>query len=313
MPWLSGYHQDLELAFTEAAAILDTLPAAHRQPALEFLDKFHPLKEERSKNYICYLLPLWMQGLTGVPLHKCREFAVANIFGMLYYHIIDAVMDDRNQASINMLPIAEFIHLEFIHKYSCSFPADSSFWDYYRKYVAEWAQAVSTENSSDFFYENPVLMGRKAAPVKLSIIAPLLLSYKEALIPQLEEAVDTVLITLQMLDDWDDWEKDLLEGNYNSLVSLVQAELQIPKDRRPTAEEMNEAIYVRGLLSTYANRANIHHANLATIQTIVPHLYEFHASMLNNVVTGAQHHESEKNLLLEGGLNYYLSKILKNT
>ncbi|MBA9085469.1 hypothetical protein FHR92_001935 [Fontibacillus solani] len=313
MKWLSSYHQDLELAFTEAASILEALPVTHRQPALEFLDKFHPLKEERSKNYICYLLPLWMHELTGVPLHKCRGFAVANIFGMLYYQIIDAVMDDRDQASTSMLPLAEFIHLEFIHKYSHSFPATSSLWDYYRKYVAEWAQAVSTENSSDFFYENPVRMGHKASPVKLSIIAPLLLSHREELIPELEEAVDTVLITLQMLDDWQDWEKDLLEGNYNSLVSMVQTECEIPKDRRPTSEEINQAIYVRGLLSTYANRANILHVKLSKIQTIVPHLYDFHASLHNNIVIGAQHHESERNLLLQGGLNYYLSKIPKNS
>ncbi|MNE33014.1 hypothetical protein D3C80_1266540 [compost metagenome] len=313
MKWLTSYHEELELAFSEAVSKFEALPEAYRQPALAYLEHFHPLKGERSKNYICYLLPLWMHELTGVPFHQCREFTVANIFGMMYYHILDAVMDERSQASINMLPLAEFIHLEFIHQYSHSFPATSSLWDYYRKYVGEWAQAVSTENSSDSFYENPVRMGHKASPVKLSVVAPLLLSQKEELIPELEVAVDTVLITLQMLDDWQDWEKDLLEGSYNSLVSIAQMECQISRDRLPTVEEMNQAIYVRGLLSIYANQANIYHANLSRIQTLVPHLYDFHASLQNDLISGAQHHESEKNLLIQGGLSYYLSKLLKNS
>ncbi|MNP47202.1 hypothetical protein D3C76_1412450 [compost metagenome] len=125
--------------------------------------------------------------------------------------------------------------------------------------------------------------------------------------------MDTVLITLQMLDDWQDWEKDLLEGSYNSLVSIAQMECQISRDRLPTVEEMNQAIYVRGLLSIYANQANIYHANLSRIQTLVPHLYDFHASLQNDLISGAQHHESEKNLLIQGGLSYYLSKLLKHS
>ncbi|MNO59075.1 hypothetical protein D3C76_496540 [compost metagenome] len=313
MNWLSSYRNELELAFAEAASIMEELPEMHRQTALHFLDKFHPLKEDRSKNYICYLLPLWMHDLTEVPLNKCREFAIANVFGMLYYHIIDAVMDERDKVSTSMLPLAEFIHLEFIQHYSRTFSGTSALWEYYRKYVAEWAHAVSAENKSDYFYDNPMLMGHKAAPVKLSIIAPLLLSQREGMIPELERAVDTVLVTLQMLDDWNDWEKDLEEESYNSLVSMVHTECGISEDRRPTKEEMNHALYVKGVLTSYANRANELHNSLSYVQTAVPHLYDFHDFLRANLVTCAQNLEHEKNMLLQGGLNYFLSKNKKKS
>lgn len=311
MNWLSNYSDELELAFSEAASILEKLPATFRQPAIDYLDRFNVLKEGRVNNYICYLLPLWLNDLTRVPLKKCREFVTANIFGMMYYHLIDSVMDKRDEFSVSRLPLAEFIHLEFINLYSKSFPADSSFWDYYRKYVGEWAKAVSTENTIDAYYTNPVLMGHKAAPVKLCIVATLQLSQREELIPDLEQSVDTVLMTLQMVDDWKDWEIDLQEGNYNSLVSLVQQECNIPVGRRPSPTEVNQAMCDHGVLSVYADRAKKHHNSLHNIESIVPALYRFHLSLVDNLASGAHHFEDERQLLLHGGLSYYLSKIIK--
>lgn len=311
MKWLSNYTEELGLAFSEAASILEKLPASFRQLAIDYLDRFNVLKEGRKNNYICYLLPLWLNKLTDVPLKQCREFVVANIFGMMYYHLIDAAMDKRDEFSVHRLPLAEFIHLEFVNLYSKSFPANSSFWDYYRKFIGQWAEAVSTENTIDAYYTNPVLMGHKAAPVKLCIVATLLLSQREELIPDLEQSVDTVLITLQMLDDWEDWEVDLQEGNYNSLVSLVQQECNIPEDRGPSPAEMNQALCDLLILSTYAKQAKKHHDRLSTIESLVPDLYDFHLSLVDNLSSGALHFEKERQLLLQGGLNYYLSKIIK--
>lgn len=311
MNWLSNYTDKLELAFSEAASILEKLPAPFRQPAIQYLERFNVLEEGRTNNYICYLLPFWVHELSGLPLKTCREFAVANIFGMLYYHLIDSVMDKRDAYSVSRLPLAEFIHLEFINLYSKFFPADSSFWDYYRKYVGEWAEAVSSEHTTDSYYTNPVLMARKAAPVKLCIVAALQLGQREELIPELEQSVDTTLMTLQMLDDWKDWEIDLQEGNYNSLVSLVQKECSIPADRRPSPTEMNQAMCDHGVLSIYADRAKEHHHshNLSNIESLVPHLYHFHLSLVDNLIAGALHFENERKLLLQGGLSYFLSKI----
>ena len=104
----------------------------------------------------------------------------------------------------------------------------------------------------------------------------MLLSGHETRIPQLEEAVDLVLITLQMIDDWQDWEKDLIEGSYNCLLSMVQSDLHL-SDRRPTVEEIKQAVYVEGCLIRYSKRADVHHDALSHTSSSFPLLYEFHA------------------------------------
>ncbi|MOA46687.1 hypothetical protein D3C78_1692330 [compost metagenome] len=76
---------------------------------------------------------------------------------------------------------------------------------------------------------------------------------------------------------------------------------------------MNHALYVKGVLTSYANRANELHNSLSYVQTAVPHLYDFHDFLRANLVTCAQNLEHEKNMLLQGGLNYFLSKNKKNS
>ncbi|WP_410771723.1 hypothetical protein [Fontibacillus sp. BL9] len=308
MKWLSPYEHELQLAFTEAEAILATLPDSFRKPALDYLDKFHVLKENRSKNYICYLLPFWLQEHAGLSSRDVRRFAVANIFGMMYYHLIDACMDEPESKMSRQLPLAEFIHLEFVRIYSSYFTGESRFWTYFKKYVSQWAEAVSGEKTSDFYYEDPVRMGHKAAPVKLTIAGSMLLVNREAEILRLEQAVDNVLVTLQLLDDWQDWEKDLNEGSYNSLVSIVQTELKIPRERRPVSEEIRQAITVQNVLDILAEHAERNHESLQDYKTSLPGLYQFHESLRDNLKEGASEIEKERILLQSGGLGYWLSK-----
>lgn len=307
LKWLTNFEENLELVFSRAESILATFPDLFRNPALLYLDKFHPLKENRSKNYICYLLPFWLNEEIPIGLTEVQRITTANIMGMLYYHLIDEAMDNPAQVSKQQLPLAQLIHSELIRSYGSLFPASSPFWTYYDKYINEWAHAVTYENEQDFFHENPVRIGHKAAPVKLSIVAVMLLSGRESLISQLEEAVDLVLITLQLLDDWQDWEKDLSEGSYNCLVSLIQAELNL-QERRPTVEEMKQSIYVEGCLLRYSKKANANHHTLFNISSSFPLLYEFHAYLCNQLEEGAQRIEKDRNTLQRGGLEYLLSQ-----
>ncbi|HEY4391740.1 MAG TPA: hypothetical protein VGN02_10390, partial [Paenibacillus sp.] len=171
MDWLTRYEEDLGLIFSRAESILATFPEEFRSPALNYLDKFHALKEQRSKNYICYLLPFWLHEEVPSSLDNVHQISIANIMGMLYYHLIDETMDNPILVSRRQLPLAQLIHSEFIKIYSALFPSPSPFWTYYDKYIGEWAIAVTYENEQHFFQENPVRIGHKAAPVKLSIVA----------------------------------------------------------------------------------------------------------------------------------------------
>ncbi|AZS14072.1 hypothetical protein EI981_06120 [Paenibacillus lutimineralis] len=309
MMWLTRFEGDLGLIFSRAESILATIPEEFRNPTLSYLDKFHPLKEHRSKNYICYLLPYWLNEEVPIDPDHVHQISTANIMGMLYYHLIDETMDNPSLISRSQLPLAQLIHSEFIKIYSALFPSSSPFWTYYDKYIGEWAVAVTYENEQDFFQVNPARIAHRAAPVKLSVAAMMLLSGQETRIPQLEEAVDLVLITLQMIDDWQDWEKDLIEGSYNCLLSMVQADLHL-SDRRPTVEEIKQAVYVEGCLIRYSERADVHHRTLSYTSTSFPLLYEFHAYLCDQLEEIAQQIERDRSLLQRGGLEYLLSQQL---
>ena len=128
----------------------------------------------------------------------------------------------------------------------------------------------------------------------------------ETLIPPLLHE-STVLVTLQMLDDWEDWEKDLREGSYNSLISVVQHELQIPSDRRPTPDEVKHALHVRDILFIFAERTDQNAAILEANAPGLTHLHEFHDYLRTNLRQGAESLKDERNLLAQGGLAYWLA------
>lgn len=308
MKWLSNYEKELDLAFSEAESILYQLPVPFSKQAVDYLDKFHALKEHRSKNYICYLLPFWLQSYAGIDRETCRRIAVANLFKMMYFHLVDACMDDPDTDVSQQLTLAEFIHIEFISAYQECLKDRAPFWVYYKKYVSEWAAAVSTEKVADFYYENPVRLGHKAAPVKLSVAASMILGGREQEIEMFESAVDTALVTLQLLDDWEDWEKDLEQGSYNSLVSVVQAQLNLPSGTRPSPEEIRDGMMVHDALSELSALANRNHESLAAIKNLAPDLYHFHHDLVRNLNEGAQEVISNRNQLLNGGLEYWLVK-----
>jgi hypothetical protein len=310
MIWLSNYEQELELAFDQAAQILSTLPPSFNNQSLDYLDKFHALKQKRSKNYICYLLPYWLQNYFDVDMRVTRDFAVANIFGMLYYHLIDEIMDQPIQPSKYQLPLADLIYLEFHNIYSKYFPYDSPFWSYYKQYIVEWAEAVTEENEHDYFQTDPILLAHKASPLKVAIVGSLFITQckDNALIVQLEDAVDLVLVTLQMLDDYEDWEKDLQEGSYNCLLSMIQVELRIPQNRRPNIDEVKHALYVQDILVEYAEAATRHHKQITTIQQYAPDLILFHKFLYKNLIEAGSQIAKDRLLLQSGGLSYWITK-----
>ncbi|MCK8485737.1 hypothetical protein M0651_00950 [Paenibacillus sp. MBLB2552] len=306
--WLSRFEQDLSIAFEDSERILMEMPEEFREQAINYLDRLRLLKNAGSTNYICYLLAFWLQEVAKVKPEDSRRFTVAMIFVMMYYHLIDEVMDDPNAGDKRKLPLANLLQLEFWKIYSSYFPASSPFWISYRKYTAEWAQVVALENQIDFFQVEPVRIAHKASPVKLTVAGMLMLSAKEELLSDFEKAVDMVLVTLQMLDDWEDWEKDLREGSYNALISHVQRELEIPKDRRPNHEEMKHAIYARDTLLSYAERTDHNAAVLHSTAPALPYLIDFHDYLRNSLTQGAKSLREERELLAQGGLIYWLSK-----
>lgn len=128
-------------------------------------------------------------------------------------------MDSQESSAYEKLPLANLLYVEFLNIYRILFPEPSAFWILFNRYIMEWADSVSNENTSDYFLNDRVKIAYKASPLKLSSTAALLMSGKSDLVPQAEELIHSVLLTLQMLDDYEDWKEDLSAGNYNCLLS----------------------------------------------------------------------------------------------
>ncbi|ANS73384.1 hypothetical protein AWM70_01280 [Paenibacillus yonginensis] len=308
MEWYKRYEQDLKVVFGEAGRRIRSWNSPFEGQALRYLEGFDITRREVPTNYICFLLPFWMEPAAGQDRRLSRHLCLANIFGMMAFHLQDEAMDKPGTELHTVLPLSALLHEEFHGLYAEIFPAATDFWRFYKRYLFQWAEAVSGENEQDWFHQNPVRMGHKASLVKLAATGLLLNTGSKEHIPATEQAVDQTLVVLQMLDDWEDWEKDLEESSYNSLIALSRSKLGLPASQTLSKENIREALYTYGVLSGFAERAALWEPTVSQIRSLVPELYAFYYFLLDNLQQGASQIEAEKKLLEAGGLSYFLSK-----
>ncbi|WP_435169481.1 hypothetical protein [Paenibacillus glycanilyticus] len=305
MNYFDPYRTELQLVFSEAKRRIAHFPEPFNESGLAYLRKFDVFERESSKNYICYLLPYWINESATIPIDQCRMLSLSNVFSMLYYFLQDDVMDETPAAWKEQLALAHLFHIELEAILRELFAANSPFWSYRQRYVNEWASAVVHEDKHDYFMTDIVRVAKKASPLKLASTGVLLLAGQPEKIANVEELVDYSLVLLQMADDLTDWEDDLTEGNYNCLLSMIHAKRQSVHPL--LTKEVESYIYDRGLMTEYCNRSKevlsflgngeIDNAPLLSFSQFT---YEGIASFTNRV-------EQTRRTLLSGGLDYILS------
>ncbi|MBW4084412.1 hypothetical protein [Paenibacillus sp. S150] len=310
MDWLHDYDDELRLVFQDCSGIISGFPEPLRAQGLSYLDQFNVFSAGSHKNYICYLLPFWLRDGYGLTDAEVRGLSAGNVFFMLYFFIQDDLMDSSKDSAARKLPLANLLYVEFLNRYRPLFPSDSLFWLCFNRYILEWAESVAGEAYGDYFLNDRLKLSHKASPLKLTSTAILLYSGNAALIPEAEDLLHTVLLTLQMLDDYEDWEEDLAEGSYNCLLSMACNHANASQETL-TQTQVKDFIFTAGGLAAYAGTALANHMKLADHQLDAPHLISFHQFMVKNLQHMAAAVEAEKQLLQNGGLNYWLSKHLK--
>ncbi|WNS41291.1 hypothetical protein [Paenibacillus sp. MMS20-IR301] len=307
MDWLHAYEDDLRVVFQESSRIIAGFPEPLNAGGLAYLDQFDVFRTGSHKNYICYLLPFWLQDNCGLSTTLTRQMSAGNVLFMLYFFLQDDLMDNPEASAAAALPLANLLYVEFLNIYRPLFPPDSPFWSCFSRYITEWADSVSGESAADYFLNDRLRVSHKASPLKLTSTAALLLSGQADSIAGAEEMIHDVLLTLQMLDDYEDWEQDLEEGSYNCLLSLVRSQAG-NKTGALTKAAVKDYIYTAGGLAAYAETAQATHRNLEALTLKLPHLLSFHQVLVKNLQHIAAAIEAEKQLLQSGGLNYWLSK-----
>ncbi|ULO06701.1 hypothetical protein H1230_27535 [Paenibacillus sp. 19GGS1-52] len=309
MDWLHDFEEELRLVFQESRSIISKFPEPLNSQGISYLDHFNVFTTGSHKNYICYLLPFWFQNGYNLSPDDTRKMSMGNVFFMLYFFIQDDLIDNTDSAHAK-LPLANLLYIEFLNIYRSYFAPYSPFWFSFNRYISQWADSVSHEKEQDYFLNDRVKIAHKASPLKLSSTSILLLSGNDSLVAQAEDLIDDVLLTLQMLDDYEDWEQDLAEDNYNCLLSLTRS--QLPDDRKALTEgEVKDFIFTSSGLNAYAKIAQATHNKLTAYEINAPQLISFHLVLVRNLQHISAAIEAEKQILQSGGLYYWLSKNIK--
>lgn len=310
MQWFDDYREELVQVFEEARQLIAQFPEPLDELGQRYLDAFHPLIEGSSKNYVCYLLPYWLEDALPLRREQTRHLSLANVFVMLHYFIQDDVMDAASSPGswASQLALSQLFQLQYMSLYRSMFPHDSLFWLHHDTYATEWASTVCNECNENYFLTDPLRVAKKAGPVKLASTGALLLTERPQLIYPVSEMVDLLLVTLQMNDDWADWEEDLASGSYNGLIALVKSLRGLRSEDVITPSEVRSSLFVGGSMTRYSARAIAAHQRMRSLDMECPGLLAFHQSLTDSLSEAGSRIDAEKKSLELGALNHWFYK-----
>lgn len=338
MSWIERYRAEVDLAFAEAAEEMKRLPPPLRAGGLELLARVHPSGGKGGTNYICYLLPFWMRtppnttpdrGQTQrnstpdrtpaqtapAPSNFCRDLAVGNLLAMLHFFMLDDAMDaadaESRLAARENLALGQLLHSGFLRRYYRHFPAASTLWNDYETYLAEWAAAVADEGKTPADPSDVRRLARKSSPLKLCAAGMLIRSGREQLIAPIGAAIELVLATLQLADDWTDWRDDLSDERCNAFLTLARQTLSVPPDRPLDEQSVKQAIYRGGCLRQLSALADANGDRLRNMPHVPDDLIAFHGTLAEGIRRDALAAEQFTDSLALGGLSCFLSNYEK--
>ncbi|GGN98812.1 hypothetical protein [Saccharibacillus kuerlensis] len=296
--------REMERAFETCRQMIAGFPAPFAEAGVRYLDRFDPSRSGGPTNYICCLLPYWLQQAAEASLERCREIAAANVFGMLHFHLQDERMDRSTGIDRIHIALSQLLSVEMNVRYSALFGSSEAFQSAMRLCTSEWAVGLAVEKVNNSFFERPRDIAARSAPL---LLCPLvLLEENERLCSRALYAVQETLITLQMADDWTDYAEDLKEGSYNCLVAMYRHKYELAADTAVSPEEIETAVYTQGMLTEYAKFASLRQLKLEHYREDFPGLVGFHAALAGDLERIASSIEAEKHILALGGLNYWL-------
>ncbi len=236
-------------------ALLDTFPVALRSDFIRGYDS----EDINSPGLLSLVaLPFWLGEKWHVEHQVCQDMAVGNLFLLHCFQSFDFVVDrDRPGTSTrSQIVLGNLCYLQVVRHYRPYFQADSLFWDRLEGYWQEWGNSILWEVEkgetrrpfSDAFLKQAA---HKAAALKICPTGLALLSGQNDLISDLEQAVDLMHATMQLVDDLKDWREDLEHNRYNSFLGMLTANKRLTADQLLKPEDVTAAISESEILQRY--------------------------------------------------------------
>ncbi len=321
MDYLHDFDIDLKSAFETCKTRIASYSEEFRDQTLDYLEKHNILNKAFAGNCLSFLLPFWLQTTFPVQREICRHIVAGNIFGFLYFLIQDAVMDTLpGEYQGDLLPLGNLLYLDFFEQYRQLFPGNSPFWSYLNQYFREWADSVARERrgywkpQQDSSGPELIQLAHKAAPLKICGAAACLLNDNETAIRPLAKAIDAVVISFQLLDDWDDWREDLEIGNCSFFLSQVMRLCDIKEFSTLEESHVQTAVYGHDLAERFmAIMEGNQDLLLSGSVPYLPYLVAYHQSLWETCRKISLKTQEHKQAMLKGGFYHFLYFSSKST
>lgn len=112
--------------------------------------------------------------------------------------------------------------------------------------------------------KDPLLIAQKASPSKIGAIGSLLLLEQPERIASVCDALNIVLMTLQMTDDFTDMKQDAVHGGYNSYLSHISMTLHQEYRAHSLHESAHHNVFNSQFMNTYVDIAQQYNSALTS-------------------------------------------------
>jgi len=245
---------ELEHVYRRFRSAAESLPEPLRELAV--LSR-HGLSE--SNVMLC--LPYWLLQHLDLPdsVETARTMSLANYFGTSFFLAQDRVIDSDSDMDSRSLLIANVYFAKWLEQYRRLFSADSSFWNHFDEFLAEYCNSVYWDtkppapDGSKYSSANLIHLGHKFSPTKICCAGMALLAGREDLIASWSQILDTFHIGYQMRDDYLDWKSDLEGGRFTYFHQKVMEafEPDAPPYSALTPELIEQALLKNGFVDSY--------------------------------------------------------------
>jgi hypothetical protein len=234
-------------------------------------------------------LPVWAApDIAGTPF--LDDVTRSSVAGYLHVRLVDNVVDDdRDRDDRRLLPVANFLHIEFELPYHRHFPPGHSFWEVFTESWVGAAEAAIIDSQ----LESVDLAGferwaaRKTMSAVIPVAAALLFGGDHARLHLWREFIDAFGRWHQLENDFLGWRKDHQHHNPSLVVSEAR--------RRGVDSSHMEAWFLQegfewgaGLLERYRGQVRLTAAplNCRPLHSFVDHRFSAHADRINDLRIG---------------------------
>lgn len=218
-------------------------------------------------------LPYWVGEHFGLPSDITRQLVLANVLGLAYIRLQDALADGEVAEISPPLapPLATALHQRWVGVLRGALGGEPRFWICFERYLTEWVWATADAHppsarefrafrAADFLH-----LAHRGAPLKSCCAAAALLAGESAHLPAWEAAVDYLLVAAVLLDHLQDWAADLAAERWNAFVAYASPLPQTTDRREANQLKVLEELYVAGRARPYLRivRRYLHSAGRA--------------------------------------------------